>query len=130
MQTGAALFPFSRMMEMAAALSSNDVDIIQAIIKAFFGQSNARKFTESSITDETVVLIVKLLSETEDCSTWIDAVPAPDDLLMPAKKLRKWALRIIRSSGEPFLMGNVRVNIMCQRFRAAVFKPAILDSLN
>jgi hypothetical protein len=115
---------------MANSLSHSDVDIIQAIVSTFFGQSNARKFTASSITDETVVLIVKLLSEVEDCSTWIDAVPAPDDLLMPASKLRKWALRVIRNSGEPFLMGNVRVNMMCKRFRAAQFKPAIIDSLN
>lgn len=115
---------------MSESLTQNDVDTIQAIINAFFGQEHARRFTSSSITDETLVVIVDLLSETADCSTWIDAVPAPQDMLMPASKLRKWALRVIRKSGEPFLMGNVRVNMMCTRFRAAQFKPVILDSLD
>ncbi len=115
---------------MEISLSHTDVDIIQAIITAFYGAGNARRFTESSITDETIVLVVKLLSEVEDCSTWIDSIPAPDDLLIPANKLRKWALRVIRKSGEPFLLGNVRINMMCKRFRAAQFKPVIIDSLN
>lgn len=114
---------------MSDTLTQSDVDIIQAIIGTFYGQGNARKFTASSITDETVIAISKLLSEAEDCSTWIDSVPAPQDLLLPANKLRKWALRVIRKSGEPFLMGNVRINMMCKRFRAAQFKPVIIDSL-
>jgi len=115
---------------MSDSITENDIDIIQAIVRSFYGQGNARLFTSSTITDETIVKIVELLAETEDCSTWIDAVPSPQDLLMPANKLRKWALRIIRKSGEPFLTGNVRINIMCKRFRAAQFKPAIIDSLN
>ncbi|EMP54425.1 hypothetical protein MSNKSG1_15746 [Marinobacter santoriniensis NKSG1] len=115
---------------MSESITQNDVDIIQAIIKSFYGQGNARLFTSSTITDDTILKVVELLAETEDCSTWIDSVPNPQDLLMPANKLRKWALRIIRKSGEPFLVGNMRINIMCKRFRAAQFKPAIIDSLN
>lgn len=115
---------------MSESLSQNDVDIIQAIITTFYGRNYARKFTGASITDETITSIVELLSETAECSTWIDAVPSPQDMLMPASKLRKWALRVIRKSGEPFLMENVRVNMMCMRFRAAQFKPVILDSLD
>lgn len=115
---------------MSDTITENDVDIIQAIISAFYGQANARLFTSSSITDETIIMVVELLAEMEDCSTWIDAVPNPQDLLWPANKLRKWALRVIRKSGEPFLLGNVRINMMCKRFRAVQFKPPILDSLN
>lgn len=115
---------------MSESLTQNDVDIIQAIITTFFGRIYARKFTNSTITDETLTTIVELLSETADCSTWVDAVPSPQDVLMPASKLRKWALRVIRKSGEPFLLENVRVNMMCTRFRAAQFKPVILDSLD
>ncbi|WP_145768779.1 hypothetical protein [Marinobacter lipolyticus] len=115
---------------MDDSLTESDVDIIQSIISVFYGKGHARKFRSSTITDETVILIVHLLAETSDCSTWIHAVPSPQDVLMPATKLRKWALRVIRKSGEPFLTGNVRVNLMCKRFRAAQFKPVILDSLN
>lgn len=115
---------------MSGSLTENDVDIVQSIIGVFYGKGHARKFSSSSISDQTVILIVELLSEASDCTTWIDAVPNPQDILMPASKLRKWALRIIRESGEPFLTGNVRVNMMCKRFRAAQFKPVILDSLN
>ena len=115
---------------MSNSLTQSDVDIIQAIIGFFYGRSNARKFTSSAITDDTIILIVQLLSETADCSTWIDAVPNPQDLVMPANKLRKWVMRVIRKSGEPFLAGNVRVILMCKRFRAAQLKPVIFDSLN
>ena len=94
---------------MSDSITENDVDIIQAIVRSFYGQGNARLFTSSTITDETIVKIVELLAETEDCSTWIDAVPSPQDLLMPANKLRKWALRIIRKSGEPFLTGTTAI---------------------
>jgi len=115
---------------LSESLTQKDVDTIQAIITTFYGRSYARKFTGSSITDSTITSIVELLSETADCGTWIDAVPSPQDMLMPASKLRKWALRVIRKSGEPFLTENVRVNMMCSRFRAAQFKPVILDSLD
>lgn len=115
---------------MSNSLTEKDVDTIQAIIRVFYGKSHARRFSSSSITDQTVTLLVQLLAETSDCSAWIDAVPNPQDIVMPANKLRKWSLRVIRQSGEPFLTGNVRVNMMCKRFRAAQFKPAIVDSLN
>lgn len=127
---GASTLELHGMKSMSDSITQNDVDIIQAIIRSFYGQGNARLFTSSTITDKTIIKVVELLAETEDCSTWIDAVPSPQDLLMPANKLRKWALRIIRKSGEPFLLGNVRINMMCKRFRAAQFKPAIIDSLN
>ncbi|WP_091989716.1 hypothetical protein [Marinobacter gudaonensis] len=115
---------------MSDTITENDVDIIRAIIGSFYGHGNARLFTSSSISDDTIIRIVELLADMEDCSTWIDAVPNPQDLLLPAHKIRKWALRVLRKSGEPFLLGNVRINMMCKRFRAAQFKPAIIDSLN
>lgn len=114
---------------MSESITDQDAEIVRAIIRSFYGESYARKFTTSSITDETLVNIIELLSQTEDCSTWIDAVPNPKDLLMPSKSLRKWALKILRKSGEPFLSGNIRVNIMCKRFRAAQFRNGIVLSL-
>ncbi|HAC28340.1 MAG TPA: hypothetical protein DCF82_11085 [Marinobacter hydrocarbonoclasticus] len=50
---------------MSDTITENDVDIIQAIISAFYGQANARLFTSSSITDETIIRVVELLAEME-----------------------------------------------------------------
>ncbi len=114
---------------MSDTITNNDVAIVKAIVRAFYGESYARKITQSSVTEETVLRVLELLSETDDCSKWIDAVPNPKDLLVPSNKLRKWSLRVLRNSGAPFLNGNVRINIMCQRFRAAQLRNGILLSL-
>ncbi len=87
---------------MSDTITENDVDIIQAIISAFYGQANARLFTSSSITDETIIRVVELLAEMEDCSTWIDAVPNPQDLLGQQISLENGRYVLSESRGSPF----------------------------
>ncbi|WP_250657809.1 hypothetical protein [Alkalimarinus coralli] len=110
-------------------VSYEDTRKIKAIIRSFYGEETAVRFTTSSISDETVHRIAILLSETVDCSQWMDAVPNPEDIIRPTKSLQKWALRLIREAGEPFLQGAEGVTIACKNFRAAQFKTDILFSL-
>ncbi len=110
-------------------ISAEDVQAIRAIIKAFYGDSIAARFTASSVSEDTVHQVAILLAETVDCSQWTDAVPNPKDLLMPAKSLQKWALRLVRNAGKPFLTGTAGVTVTCKHFRAAQFKNEILLSL-
>lgn len=110
-------------------ITDEDVRMIKAIIEAFYGESTASRFTSETISDETIKEVAYLLAETVDCSKWMDAVPNPTDILMPAKNLKKWALRLIRSAGRPFLYGNARVTVACRNFRAAQLKTEILMSL-
>lgn len=111
-------------------ISSEDVESIKAIIATFYGDNIAARFTSSSITNDTLNKVAYLLVETVNCSQWMDAVPNPSDILMPSKNLRKWALRLIRNAGKPFIMGNAKVTAACRNFRAAQLKPEILMSLN
>ena len=110
-------------------LSSEDIDKIRAIMKAFYGQSLASGFTESSVTEETVRAIAHMLVETVDCSKWIDAVPSPQDLLRPTRRITKWALRLIREAGKPFLQNEVRVSWMCRNVRSGQFRTSIETTL-
>lgn len=119
------------MSEVSAyeGISAEDVQAIRAIIKAFYGEEIASRFTASSVSEETVHQVAILLSETVDCSQWMDAVPSPKDLLMPAKSMQKWALRLVRNAAKPFINGTVGVTVTCRQFRAAQFKNEILLSL-
>ncbi|MVF14965.1 hypothetical protein FT643_22835 [Ketobacter sp. MCCC 1A13808] len=111
------------------AITMEDVTYIKAIVKAYYGEAVASRFTYGAVSDETVNAVAKMLHETVDCSKWIDSVPNPSDLLMPTKNLQKWALRVIRAAGKPFLMDNEKVNIMCKVFLANKFKSDIVMSL-
>lgn len=114
---------------MDSQLSSEDIDKIRAIIKAFYGQSVATGFTESSVTNETVRAIAHMLVETVDCSRWVDAVPSPQDLLRPTRTITKWAFRLIREAGKPFLQNEVRVSWLCRNIRSAQFRTSIETTL-
>ncbi|MAR91940.1 MAG: hypothetical protein CML06_13825 [Pseudomonadales bacterium] len=110
-------------------ISGEDVQIIQAIIKSFYGSGTAARFNSSTISEETVKEMAVLLTETADCSQWMDAVPNPSDILMPTKNLKKWALRLLRNAGKPFLTGTEGVTVACKNVRAAQFKHQIILSL-
>jgi len=110
-------------------ISLEDVQIIQAIIRSFYGESIAARFTDSTISSDTAKQVAILLTETIDCSRWMDAVPNPSDLLMPTKNLKKWALRLIRNAGKPFVNGTAGVTVACKNFRAAQYKNEILLTL-
>lgn len=112
-----------------AGVSYDDVQKIKAIVRSFYGNAIAERFTIGTISDETAHRIAILLAETVDCSQWMDAVPNPEDILIPAKSLQKWALKLIREAGEPFLQGTEGVTVTCKNFRAAQFKNDILLSL-
>jgi hypothetical protein len=116
-------------MTINERITADDISYIKAIVSAFYGEQTARKITSQAVTFKTVHNVALLLRETVDCSKWVDSVPNPQDLLFPAKSLHKWALRVLRNAGKPFLLGSLKVNIMCKSFRAAQFKPAILSSL-
>ena len=111
-------------------ITMEDTQYIRAIVKAYYGEAVAGKITHGAISEETVAAVAKMLHETVDCSKWIDSVPNPSDLLMPAKNLQKWALRVIRAAGKPFLMENEKVSVMCKVFLAGKFKNEIIFSLN
>ena len=114
---------------MDTQLSAEDIDKIRAIIKAFYGQSVAMGFTESSVTDETVRALAHMLVETVDCSQWIDAIPSPQDLLRPTRKITKWATRLVREAGTPFLRNEVKVSWLCRNVRSAQFRTSIETTL-
>lgn len=110
-------------------ISAEDVEMIKAIVDAFYGPSIAARFTSSTISDDTVKQIAYLLAETVDCSQWMDAVPNPSDILMPTKNLKKWALRLIRNAGKPFINGSAKVTVVCKNFRAAQLRTEVVMSL-
>ena len=116
-------------MSEFGGITNEDAEKIKAIVKAFYGAQNAERVTKGNISDKTVHYVALLLIETVDCSRWVDAVPNPKDLLMPAKSIQKWALRLIRNAGKPFVSETVEINVMCKNFRAAQFKPNIMSSL-
>lgn len=115
---------------MSDTITMEDATYIKAIVKAYYGDAVASKFTITSISEETVNSVAIMLHETVDCSKWIDAVPNPSDLLSPSKNLQEWALRVIRAAGKPFVLENEKVNIMCKAFLANKFKSDIIMSLN
>ncbi|MAR89546.1 MAG: hypothetical protein CML06_01510 [Pseudomonadales bacterium] len=115
---------------MSEAITVEDATYIKAIVKAYYGDAVANRITISSVSEETVNSVAIMLHETVDCSKWIDAVPNPPDLLSPSKNLHKWALRVIRAAGRPFVLENEKVNIMCKVFLANKFKSDIIMSLN
>lgn len=115
---------------MSDTITMEDVTYIKAILKAYYGDAVSNQITFSSVSEETVRSVAIMLHETVDCSKWIDAVPNPSDLLMPSKNLQKWALRVIRAAGKPFVLENEKVNIMCKVFLANKFKSEIIMSLN
>jgi len=117
------------MKKMDSQLSAEDIDKIRAIMKAFFGHSVASGFTESSVTEETVRAIAHMLVETVDCSRWVDAVPSPQDLLRPTRRITKWALRLIREAGKPFLQNEVKVSWICRTVRSGQFRSSIETTL-
>lgn len=110
---------------MTTSVSSEDIQKIQAIIRAFYGPTVAAGFTESSVTEETVRVIAQLLVETTDCSRWVDAVPSPQDLLKPSKTITRWAFRLIRKAGTPFIQHEVKISWLCRKTRAAQFRTDI-----
>ena len=110
-------------------LSAEDIDKIRAIMKAFYGQSVASGFTESSVTDETVRAVAPMLVDTVDCSKWGEAVPSPEDLLRPTRRITKWAWRLIREAGKPFLQNEVKVSWLCRNVRSAQFRSSIETTL-
>jgi hypothetical protein len=98
-------------------LTQEDVASVKAIITAFYGERVANRYHAGSITSETLTLVAQLISETEECSKWIDSVPNPKDLLIPTSGIRKWAERIIRAAGEPFMKGSVKTSRSCKLTR-------------
>ncbi len=111
------------------SLNEEDVAAVQAIVSAFYGDRIASRFNAGSITSETVELAAHLITETEECSKWIDSIPNPKDLLTPANSIRKWALRVIRAAGEPFIRGSVRISLTCKLTRGLQFKSPLEASL-
>lgn len=110
-------------------ITQEDIDYIQAILKAFYGDSVARKATMTSVSDETLRLVAVLLEETGECSHWIDVVPNPKDLLSPTSTFKKYALRLIRNAGKAFMDTSFKVNIMCKMVVARNFRTPIEMSL-
>lgn len=114
---------------MNTEMDSEDIAKIQAIIRAFYGSTVAAGFTQSTVTEETIRAIAEMLVETTDCSRWIDAVPSPQNLLTPSRTITKWAFRLIREAGKPFLRSDVRVSWLCSNVRAAQFRTSIESTL-
>lgn len=110
-------------------ITHEDVEKIQAILKAFYDERLARKATITSIGDETLRLVAVLLEETGECSHWIDVVPNPKDLLSPTSSFRKYALRLIRNAGRAFMDASFKVNIMCKLAVARNYRTPIEMSL-
>ena len=110
-------------------ITQEDVEYIQAILKAFYDERLSRKATMTSICDETIRLVSALLEETGECSHWIDAVPSPKDLLSPTSSFKKYALRLIRDAGKAFMDTSLKVNIMCKVAVARNFRTPIEMSL-
>lgn len=110
-------------------LTEEEVASVKAIITAFYGERLASRFHAGSITAETLELAAQLITGTEICSKWIDAVPNPKDLLTPTNSIRKWAIRVIRAAGEPFMRGNIEINFTCKVTRGLQFRSPIEASL-
>lgn len=110
-------------------LTDEDVAAVQAIVTAFYSERIASRFHAGSITLETLELIAQLITETDECSRWIDAVPNPKDLLAPANGIRKWAIRVIRAAGEPFVRGSVKISLTCKLTRGLQFRSPLEASL-
>ncbi len=110
-------------------LTEEEVASVQAIIKAFYGERLANRYHAGSITAETLELTAQLITGTEVCSKWIDAVPNPKDLLTPTNGIRKWAIRVIRAAGAPFVRGNIDINYTCKVTRGLQFRSLIEASL-
>lgn len=111
------------------SLNEEEIAAVQAIITVFYGERIANRFHAGSITSETIELAAHLITETEECSKWIDSVPNPKDLLTPANGIRKWALRVIRAAGEPFIRGSVKISFTCKLTRGLQFKSPLEASL-
>lgn len=110
-------------------LTEEEVAAVQAIITAFYNERIASRFHTGSITPETLELIAQLITESDECSRWIDAVPNPKDLLAPANGIRKWAIRVIRAAGEPFVRGSVKLSLTCKMTRGLQFRSPLEASL-
>ena len=112
-----------------ANLTQEEIAAVQAIIKTFYGDRIANRFHAGSITPETLELVAQLITETEECSKWIDSVPNPKDLLAPANGVRKWAIRVIRAAGEPFIRGSIKISLTCKLTRGLQFRSLLEASL-
>ncbi|WP_309044039.1 hypothetical protein [Marinobacter sediminicola] len=110
-------------------LSEEDVSAVKAVITAFYGERIANRFHAGSITPETLQLVAQLITETEVCSQWIDAVPNPKDILSPANGIRKWAIRVIRAAGDPFAKGHIKISLTCKLTRGLQFRSLLESSL-
>ncbi len=110
-------------------LTEEEVASVQAIVTAFYGERFANRYHAGSITAETLGLTAQLITGTEVCSKWIDAVPNPKDLLTPTNGIRKWAIRVIRAAREPFLRGNIEINYTCKVTRGLQFRGLLEASL-
>jgi hypothetical protein len=110
-------------------LTEEDVASVQAIVTAFYGERFANRYHAGSITAQTLELTAQLITETDVCSKWIDAVPNPKDLLTPTNVIRNWAIRVIRAAGEPFMRGNIEINYTCKITRGLQFRNLLEASL-
>lgn len=111
------------------SVTQEEADTVQAVIRAFYDDSMARRFTSGTIKEQTLIEVANLLAATVDCTQWFDAVPNPQDLLMPTKNILKWARRLIKSAAKPFVTRTVKVSLTCQKIRANQFRFAIEMSL-
>ncbi|MEX2473647.1 hypothetical protein [Marinobacter sp.] len=110
-------------------LTEEEVAAVQAIVTAFYGERVANRYHAGSITAQTLELAAQLITGTEVCSKWIDAVPNPKDLLTPTNSIRKWAIRVIRAAGEPFARGTIKINYTCKLTRGLQFRSLLEASL-
>lgn len=110
-------------------LTEEEVASVQAIVIAFYGERFANRYHSGSITSETLELIAQLITETEVCSQWIDAVPNPKDLLAPTNGIRKWAIRVLTAAGDPFLRGNIEISYTCKVTRGLQYRSLLEASL-
>lgn len=65
---------------MASPVSHQAATTIQAVVKSFCGDGVARRFSASTVGDQTIVKVANLLSETVNCSQWMDSVPRPQSI--------------------------------------------------
>jgi hypothetical protein len=110
-------------------LTEEEIASVQAIVKAFYGKRVANRYHAGSITAQTVELTAQLITGTEVCSKWIDAVPNPKDLVVPANGIRKWAIRVVRAAAEPFARGNLDISYTCKLTRGLQFRSLLEASL-
>jgi type IV secretory pathway VirB4 component len=110
-------------------LSQEEISAVQAIVRTFYNERIANRFHAGSITSETLELVAQLITETDECSKWIDVVPNPKDLLAPTSSMRKWAIRVIRAAGEPFIRDSVKISLTCKLTRGLQFRSLLEASL-